>query len=287
MMGYFLIFLNTVLAQGEGMIVRGYARRHGNGGMMMNAITALFASLFFLVTDKGGFHVPPAMLPLALLNACLFGAGFYFTYVAYRIGPYGLTRLLSGFYVLFTVFYGIVVLKEPTTPWIYLGIVLILVAMVLINGVKAAKEEEKGVSVKWLLSVLISLAANGFIGILTRMQQLKFENACSNEFQFISIGGSFVFLALLSLITEKKDLRRVLKTGSLYGLCTGVLNGAKNFITLAIYLYLPLSVVSPMSMGLGFLATFATAIFLYKEKYTLQQYIGIGIGVVAIFLLSI
>ena len=287
MMGYFLIFLNTVLAQGEGMIVRGYARRHGNGGMMMNAITALFASLFFLVTDKGGFYVPPAMLPLALLNACLFGAGFYFTYVAYRIGPYGLTRLLSGFYVLFTVFYGIVVLKEPTTPWIYLGIVLILVAMVLINGVKAAKEEEKGVSVKWLLSVLISLAANGFIGILTRMQQLKFENACSNEFQFISIGGSFVLLALLSLITEKKDLRRVLKTGSLYGLCTGVLNGAKNFITLAIYLYLPLSVVSPMSMGLGFLATFATAIFLYKEKYTLQQYIGIGIGVVAIFLLSI
>lgn len=287
MMGYFLIFLNTVLAQGEGMIVRGYARRHGNGGMMMNAITALFASLFFLVTDKGGFHVPPAMLPLALLNACLFGAGFYFTYVAYRIGPYGLTRLLSGFYVLFTVFYGIVVLKEPTTPWIYLGIVLILVAMVLINGVKSAKEEEKGVSFKWLISVLISLAANGFIGILTRMQQLKFENACSNEFQFISIGGSFVLLALLSLITEKKDLRRVLKTGSLYGLCTGVLNGAKNFITLAIYLYLPLSVVSPMSMGLGFLATFATAIFLYKEKYTLQQYIGIGIGVVAIFLLSI
>ncbi|MBQ6823311.1 MAG: EamA family transporter [Clostridia bacterium] len=282
-----MIFLNTVLAQGEGMIVRGYARRHGNGGMMMNAITALFASLFFLVTDKGGFNVPPAMLPLALLNACLFGAGFYFTYVAYRIGPYGLTRLLSGFYVLFTVFYGIVVLKEPTTPWIYLGIVLILVAMVLINGVKAAKEKEKGVSVKWLLSVLISLAANGFIGILTRMQQLKFENACSNEFQFISIGGSFVFLALLSLLSERKDLRRVLKTGSLYGLCTGVLNGAKNFITLAVYLYLPLSVVSPMSMGLGFLATFATAIFLYKEKYTLQQYIGIGIGVVAILLLSI
>ena len=287
MMGYFLIFLNTVLAQGEGMIVRGYARRHGNGGMMMNAITALFASLFFLVTDKGGFHVPPAMLPLALLNACLFGAGFYFTYVAYRIGPYGLTRLLSGFYVLFTVFYGIVVLKEPTTPWIYLGIVLILVAMVLINGVKAAKEEEKGVSVKWLLSVLISLAANGFIGILTRMQQLKFENACSNEFQFISIGGSFVFLALLSLLSERKDLRRVLKTGSLYGLCTGVLNGAKNFITLAIYLYLPLSVVSPMTMGLGFLATFATALLLYKEKYTLQQYIGIGVGVAALFLLSI
>ena len=286
-MGYFLIFLNTVLAQGEGMIVRGYARRHGNGGMMMNAITALFASLFFLVTDKGGFNVPPAMLPLAILNAFLFGAGFYFTFVAYRIGPYGLTRLLSGFYVLFTVFYGIVVLKEPTTPWIYLGIVLILVAMVLINGVKSAKEEEKGVSFKWLISVLISLAANGFIGILTRMQQLRFENACSNEFQFISIGGSFVLLALLSLITEKKDLRRVLKTGSLYGLCTGVLNGAKNFITLAIYLYLPLSVVSPMTMGLGFLATFATALLLYKEKYTLQQYIGIGVGVAALFLLSI
>ena len=287
MIGYLLILLFTLINLGESMIVRSYGRRHGSGGLLMSAITSLFASLFFLVTDKDGFSVPSEMLPLALINVCLIGAGFYFTFVAYKHGPYGLTRLFSGFYLLFTISYGIIFLKEPTTAMTYIGIALVIVAMALINYKKEEGSEKKGFSIKWFLCVLISLTANGFIGIITRMQQIRFEDACSSEFQFISFGGAALLLAVIGLVVDRSKLGRVLKTGALYGFGAGVLNGAKNFLTLVIYLYLPLSIISPVKMGLSIIGSFAVAFLCYKEKYTKKQLLGVALGGAAIILLTI
>jgi len=288
MIGYLLIIVYTLLNLGESVIVRTYARRHGSGGFIMNAITALFAALFFLVTDKGGFYAPVEMLPLAAINICLFGAGFYFMYIALQCGPYGLTRLISGFSLLFTIFYGIIILKEDTSLLTYVGIVMIFAAIVLINYQKSGGEDEqKGLSVKWIVSVTLTLVANGFIGILTRMQQIRFDDACSNEFQFISIGGSFVLLAVIGVIVDKNKLGTVLKSGTLYGAAAGIFNGAKNFLTLIIYLHLPLSVVSPTKTGMSILATFVMALLLYKEKYTKLQYLGVILGGSAVILLAL
>ena len=108
MIGFLLIILYTVCNLGESIVVKEYAKRHGSGGMLMNAVIALFAALFFLITDTDGFYVPEGMLPLALANSLFFAIGFYFTYVAYQIGPYGLTRLISNFSLLFIVVYGII-----------------------------------------------------------------------------------------------------------------------------------------------------------------------------------
>ena len=286
-MGYLLIVIFTLLNLGESIAVRTYAKRHGSGGMLMNAIVALFAALFFLVTDTGGFYAPIEMLPLALINACLFGAGFYFTFISYRIGPFGLTRLLSGFSLLFSIFYGIFSLGEKPSVLTYIGIVAIFASMVLINYKKKGDDDEKGVSLKWFICIMTSVIANGFISILTRMQQIRFNDACSNEFQFISIGGSFLILAVLGIILDRDKLPYILKHGSLYGLIGGVFNGAKNFLTLIIYTLLPLSILSPMKTGLNMIATFAMALLYYKERYTKRQMIGVTLGVAAVLLLAI
>ena len=287
MIGYILIVLFTLINLGESVIVRTYGRKHGSGGLILSAITSLFASVFFLVTDKGGFYAPTEMIWLAVINACLIGAGFYGTFAAYQNGPYGLTRLVSGFYLLFTIFYGIVFLKESTTVMTYIGIAMVIAAMVLINYKKSDEKSEKRGSLKWLFWVLASTVANGFIGIITRYQQIRFEDACSNEFQFVSFFGGFVLLALIGLVVDKDKLGRVIKTGSLYGFGAGILNGAKNFLTLVIYLYLPLSIVSPLKMGLSLVGSFAVAFLMYKERYTKKQLLGVAIGAAAIIILTI
>jgi len=286
MLGYLLIVVFTLCNLGESVLVRGYAKKHGSGGMFMNAIIALFSALFFLITDKGGFYAPSEMIPLAVINACLFGAGFYFTFVAFQCGPFGLTRLISGFGLLFSIFYGIFFLNETPKITTYIGIVAIFVAMVLINYSKGG-EDEKGVSLKWFICMMISLFANGFIGILTKMQQIRFDNACSNEFQMISIGGSFVLLAILGIIIDRKKLSYIVKHGTLYGVGAGICNGAKNFLLLIIYTLLPLSVVSQTQTGMGMLVTFLMAFLVYKEKYTRRQLVGVVLGVAAVILLAI
>lgn len=286
MLGYLLIVVFTLLNLFESVAVRTYAKRHGSGGMLMNAIIALFASLFFLVTDKDGFYAPPEMIPIAVINACLFGAGFYLTFLAYRIGPYGLTRLIASFSLLFTIFYGIFFLNEAPGITTYIGIVVIFAAMVLINYKKNADTEEKKASLRWFIYIMISTVANGFIGILTRMQQIRFNDTCSNEFQFISIFGSFLLLTILGLIIDRNKLSYILKHGTLYGLGAGICNGAKNFLTLVIYTLLPLSVISPMKTGLSMIATFAMALLFYKEKYSRNQMIGVALGTAAVILLA-
>lgn len=86
---------------------------------------------------------------------------------------------------------------------------------------------------------------------------------------------------------DRDKLGRVIKTGSLYGFGAGILNGAKNFLTLVIYLYLPLSIVSPLKMGLSLVGSFAVAFLMYKEKYTKKQLLGVAIGAAAIIILTI
>jgi drug/metabolite transporter (DMT)-like permease len=119
------------------------------------------------------------------------------------------------------------------------------------------------------------------------MQQIKFDDACSNEFQMISIGGSFVLLLVIGLICDRARLKYILKNGVFYGIGAGICNGAKNFTTLAIYLFLPLSTVSPIKTSLGMITAFLVSFFFYKEKYTLRQMIGVIFGTVAIVLLAI
>ena len=170
MEGYLLIILFTLFHLGETLFVKEYAKRHGNGGMLMNAVIALFSCLFFLLTDTGGFAVPEGMLPLALLNACLYAAGFYCAFVTFRIGPFGLSRLFLNLSLLFTVFYGIFFLNEETTVLTYLGLALIATAVLLVNMPgrhKEGKDTPDKVSLRWIVCLLITVVANGFGGIFT------------------------------------------------------------------------------------------------------------------------
>ena len=250
MEGYLLILLITALNLGESIIITEYGKRHSSGGMLMNAVIALFAGLFFLITDTDGFYAPPAMIPYALINMLLYAAGFYLTFLAFKIGPYGLTRLISSFSLLIPIFYGLFFLNEEASWLTYTGIAMIIAAMFLLKLTPGKEGEEKpkkeAFSFKWLVCIVTSTVANGFIAILTKMQQIKFDNACSNEFQMISIGGSFVMLAAIGLMTERNNLKNVLKNGTLYGIGAGLCNGAKNFAVILVYLFLPISTVSPI-----------------------------------------
>lgn len=287
MVGYLLMILYTFLNLGESIAVKEYSKKYGSGGMLMNGVIALFATLFFVITDTDGFNAPLEMIPFALINAVLFAAGYYYAFVAYATGSYGLTRLITSFGLLFSIFYGIFFLEEPTTVFTYIGIALILAALVLINYHKRKEGEPSSIRPRWVFAIIAVLISNGFIGILTRHQQILFNDSCSKEFQIISIGLSALILLVLGLTKFKADNKTVMTRGVIYGGVAGIMNGAKNFVTLAIYLHLPLSIISPTKTGLGLLLSFAMAIIVYKEKYTLRQIIGVVLGAAAVIILAI
>ena len=289
-MGYILCILFVITNLLEGIVVKNHTKKYGNGGTVVNALTCLFSMIFFIITEaleKDAFYFPSELWIYGGISIVMFASGFYFTYVAYKIGPFGLTRLLSTFSLLFPIVYGLAFLNEDGGVTSYIGIGLMLAAAVLINLKHEERGDKQKVTLKWFIYIIISAAANGMISVLSRMQQIRFDNATSNEFMMISLFGSFIALSVWGVLKEKRGIGLVIRDGTLTGFMAGALNGAKNFITLLVYLYLPLSIVSPLQTSLSMIATFAVSYLLYKERYGRIQLVGVVLGIISVVLLSL
>ena len=111
-MGVLLIILNQLTHSGEGMVVRRYGRKYGDGGMMFNAILCLFSAVFFVVTDKGGLVFTKELIVYGIIGCILFAAGFYGAYLALQMGSFAMKRLINSFSGLISIFYGIFFLSD-------------------------------------------------------------------------------------------------------------------------------------------------------------------------------
>ena len=286
-MGALLVALRAVVQQGEGMLVKRYGKKHSECGMFFNAITCLFSVVFFLVTDKGGLCFPEKMFVYGFVSCILFATGFYAMYVALKLGSFVATMLISSFSGVISVCYGILFLKEQISIPTYIAIVLVFVSVFLMRYEKNNNAEKKKVSVKWLLWALLSAVSNGFIAVVSRTQQIYFENAYDNEFMICSFGGAFVVLLVLGMFIEKDKIKSSLKYVMLYGMATGLLNGAKNLIGLGIYLFIPLAIATPVKTGSAFLLSFFVSLIIYKEKFTKQQVTGVILGILALIMFNL
>ena len=93
-------------------------------------------------------------------------------------------------------------------------------------------------------------------------------------------------LLILGAILEREKFGQIIRSGTLYGAMAGIFNGAANFVNLLIYLYIPISLMSPLKTGVGLIMSFLLSIFFYKEKFTKQQIVSVAIGCAAILMFN-
>ena len=284
--GMLLVILGLVVNQAEGVLVKSYGKKHKNGGMFFNAIICLFAMIYFFITDENGLSFPKEIIIYGLINSFMYAAGFYLMYLALEIGSFGLTRLFTSLGVIIYTFYGILFLGESATIMTYLALVLILISLILMNCKKEG-EEGQSISLRWVIYILLTIAANAVIVILGRIQFGMFGDEYNNEFLIISLGGAVIYLMVLSLIFERKSIVSTLKHGLLYGAGAGIFNGIKNLLTLVVYKYLPISFTSPVNSGLGMALSFFVSVLVYKEKFTGRQIVSVVLGVAAVVLMNL
>lgn len=286
-MGTLLIVLEQFIVQSESMIVRRYGKKYGDGGMFFNAFICLFASVFFLLTDKGGLYFPKELWLYGIISCILFATGFYTMYVALATGSYVGAKMFSGFSGIIPITYGILFLKESASATTYIATALIFLSVFLRAYQKPGSNKNESTPLKWYIYLLLSAISNGFISVISRMQQIRFDHAYDNEFMIISFLGSFAFLFTMGLIKERGKLFHVAKYGILYGAGAGLFNGANNLVNLMIFLYLPISLSTPLRQGFGILVGFVIAKFLYKETYTKRELLSIIIGGIAVILFKV
>ena len=289
-MAVLYILVQQLAHQGESMIVRHYGKKHGASGFLFNGVICLFAMIFFVVTDAGGLYFDPGLWKFGIINAILYASGFYFAYLAYKVGPYLLTHAISGLSFVLPLTYGLFILKEPSNYMTYLALSCTFVSFFLMlygkSKNKKSNNEGKKLSFLWLLATLITLFSNGLISVLAKMQQATFGKQYSNEYM-VTLSGATLCLLLLGFIMERDTMKHTFLKGSAYGMAAGLLNGTKNFANLMAISLVPLSLLTPLKSAITKPLNLFVALVIYKEKYNLLQYLSIGFSVLSMVLMQV
>ena len=250
--------------------------------ILFSAVTTLIALCFFLITSGLQLAFDGRLLPYALGFGLCYASAWVGTVMAVRYGLMSISTLIISCSLVFPTVYGVLLGDSLGVPGA-IGLALLLAALVLVN--LQFKEQGK-FSLKWLGWVLAAFLGNGGCGVLQNMQKRALGESYSHEFMILSLGVAFIALmacAWLSGCRWKKDLTACLP----YAGANGLANAAMNLTLLLIIGHIPNTILYPTDAALCMLFTFLVSFLFYKERFTLPQYIGYGLGAAAIVMLNI
>ena len=230
-----------------------------------------------------------------LLYSCGFGLCYTFCQIGFigalRTGPLSLTNLLLQLSLIGTTIWGFFFWNTEFTPLVGAGLVLVVLSLWLSLYTKSEKgDEEKGarVSLKWLFYSLLAFTGNAGCSIIQRTQQMQFNGEYGNQLMAFALAFAVAFALVIYIRSDKTQNRAILKSSAIFPLLSGVANFVLNlFVILLASTSISPGVIYPVIAvgGMALISIFSLVIF--REKLRFTQWIGIGVGAIAVLLLSI
>ena len=280
-----LLLLVVVFVSAQQVTKKGFSGRVSGGTMTFSAASCVAALVVFLITSGGKLVFSTEYLGYSALFAVSYGAAVVFGVLAIQTGPLSLTSLLTSFSLLIPTFYGIFVLHEPVSVTLYVGLALLLVALVLINLEK--KGEKKQITLRWVVYVLLGFVGNGACSTVQKVQQLAQNGAYKSEFMIAALIMAILAMSVCALLMERGAIRESLKKGVAFYIPCGLANGIVNFLVIVLAARMDASVMFPVISGGGIVLAFLISILFYKEKLSRWQILGSVLGLVSVVLLNL
>lgn len=262
---------------------KAYNKKVQGGTFTFTSLSIFFALIVFLISSGGKLNFTAELLPYSIGFAVAYASASVGSFLAISTGPISITSLMVQYSLIIPTFYGLIFLEEESSPFLYVGIGLLLVSLLLVNLEK--KGEEKKISLKWGLFALIAFIGNGACSTVQKIQQMNFNKAYKSEFMLIALAISVVAMGTCSLIFERKELGKKIKTGAHWYIICGLANGLVNLFTMILAKW-PASIVFPVISAGGIVTTAIVGIFVYKEKLSAMQIIGMVLGIASIIFLN-
>ena len=281
-----LFLLLTILGVSfQNISCKAYNEKSGSAIFTFLALVPLFAIAFFVIPLKGNFEFNPTALLFSIGFATMYAMAVLGSLLAIMTGPFSLTSLITAYSLIVPAGYGLIFLKEPVSVFLIVGIVLLLVSLFLINMEK--KGEEKKITLKWAFYALLTFIGNGGCSTVQKMQLLYCGGKYRNEFMIMAYAIAVVVLFIPVIVKERNGFFKNLKTACPYALVYGISNGMSNFLVILLSTMMAASVMFPLILAGGIVLTVLVSIFIYKEKLSREQIIGVILGIGAIIALNI
>lgn len=278
-MTVFLYLSNILFTAGQSAFGKQFARRGGNS-LSFNLNKALVGTVMFFVlgcVTGFSFHFPTALFGLCygLSLCCAMHTGFR----ALAMGPMALTSIIGSFSLLIPFAFGIFFWKEAFTVCKAIGIMLLLISILMINGKK-----ESGFSFAWLMYALLTLVANGICSVVQKMHQLRFPSLYRTEFMFWALLCAWIVWSVVAVWQKEEQSRATL---SLLGMVSGLMNCSANYILLYLSATENASVLFPIVSIANIIAVWLLGIVFFKERLKHTQALGLVVGVISVVLLKL
>lgn len=222
---------------------------------------------------------------LGILFGALVLAHSYTHMWALEIGPFSYTSVIVSLASLIAALSG-VFFGESIDIFQYLGMGIMVFCIIFSTD---KNNGSRKTSLKWLLIALISCVANGFIGVMQKIHQNTEYKAQSTAFLISAFAFMTAVSALIWLYERKKagdmrfdpDARQIT-----FALVSGATFAVPHVANLYLAGAMPSAVFFPIVNTGGLILTLLAATFLFKEKLTRLQWIGIVLGLISSLFVS-
>lgn len=258
-------------------------RTHGKGAYLFTGMSALSAAVFFVCSAGFKLDMNPALIPYSIGFAVTYGMTVMFSMIALNYGSMSLTSLVTSYSLIIPTFYGLLFLGDPSGPFLYVGLVLLFASLTLIN----LRKGDMKISGKWFFYAVLAFAGNGICSTVQKQQQLDFDGAYKSEFMIIALLMVSAACFILAYAKEKENIVSFFKKGTIWMVLCGAFNGACNLFVMMLSALMAASLMFPLISAGGIILTYIVSRFAYKEKLSLNQNIGVVLGVAAVIFLNL
>jgi len=283
----YVFLCGVVLMQGLQVFSRKLYSTHAAGGAYaFSMFSVLAAVLFFLAVSGGELNFTPEVLVYSVFFAIAYATALVGIFFAIKTGPLSLSSLFEAFSLIIPTFYGLFFLGDEVGALLVIGLLILGASIFFVNFEK--RGEEKRITPIWILYILLAFVGNGMCTVVQKMQQDAFAGAYKSEFMIVALLMVLAVLLVFSLVFERREILPTLRYSVPIGLMCGIGNGAANFfVMMLVTLKMPASVMYPLISAGGIIISYLLSRFLYKEKLSVWQNVGVLLGVLAVVLLNL
>lgn len=268
---------------GQNILKKAYTKKTGESGVFLSSTIVSISALIFFVVTSNEFNFKWSIVPYSIAFALSYAAATSFNVFAISCGSLSLSSLISSYSLLMPTLYGLFFLKDPIGKWFLFGLILLIISLALINK----KDENAGISFKWLVFVAIAFAGNGICSTVQMVQQRVFDGNYKNEFMIIALVIVAVTMSLITVIRERENIAINFKLGWHFSIMCGLLNGLSNLLVMFLANSMSTAILYPLISAGGLIVTYIVSRFFYKEELTRSQFVGFLLGILAVVFLNV
>ncbi len=253
----------------------------------VNLITVCLCwGVLFLINPE--FDI--AVLPYSLGFSAGYCVAVFGIINALRTGPVMITTLITQMSLVIVSVWGFIFWNAPVTPFVIVGLCLTVVAIFLCLYTGKPNEEHADrvkITPKWIMFAMMAFGGNAMCTVFQRTQQMVFDGKYGNQLMLFATAIGAVAFLIIYLCSDRSDQSFIVKK-SFIPFFAGVCNVAMNLFIIILatsslpstMVYLPLSIFPLIIVSLF-------SLIVFREKLRVSQWVGVGLGIVSVVLLSI